>query len=286
MLGTETQLIQALKPLGQVKKNYNGIKYDCPICLKAGSGIDKFNLEISIKKNMFHCWCCGYSGSIYKIVKERGFKEFLHLFKTFTLIKEEDEEEGKKIFELPKYCLNVLNDKDSTDYLLSRGLTKEKIREREIKFCYAGQFKDGIIFPSYSLEGELTAFIIHFPKQKRYSIRKGPNFVGFYESFIDKKSPIILVEGVYDALVVPNALPMLGTHSITSTLLTFLSNTNVIYIPDTDVKEPLRKQTMKTLKTVCSNTQLYKILPIYKDTNEIFTKNKLALVNSLKQFYI
>ncbi len=284
MLGTEKQLTLALKPLGIVKTNYNGLKYNCKCCEKSGSPIDKFNLEVSYKKNMFHCWACGYSGSIWKLIKDYGYKEYLHLFNTHVRTLEEEEKE-EKAFELPQYVINVLNNKEASSYLLGRGLTKEKIRERQIKFCYAGDFKDGIIFPSYNLEGELTAFVIHFPKQKRYSVRKNTNFNGFYESFIDKRVPIVLVEGVYDALVVPNAIPMLGTHSISKGLLTFLSNTKVIYIPDTDVKKPLQKQMVKSLETVCAEVNLYKILPIYKDVNEIFTSNRLVLVNSLKHFY-
>lgn len=284
MLGTSKQLELALRPLGQVKTNYNGLKYNCPICEKSGSPIDKFNLEVSLKKNMFHCWACGYSGSIWKIIKEKGYKEYLHLFDTH-IHKAEEEEEEKVIFEIPQYVINVLNNKESTDYLLSRGLTKEKIRERQIKFCYAGHFKDGIVFPSYNLAGELTAYVVHFPKQKRYTVRKNTNFVGFYESFIDKRTPIILAEGVYDALVAPNAMPMLGTHSISKDMLSFLANTNVIYIPDTDVKKPLQKLMLKNLKTVCKEVNLYKILPVYKDINQIFVSNRLVLVNSLKQFY-
>jgi hypothetical protein len=78
---------------------------------------------------------------------------------------------------------------------------------------------------------------------------------------------------------------MLGTHSISKDMLSFLANTNVIYIPDTDVKKPLQKLMLKNLKTVCKEVNLYKILPVYKDINQIFVSNRLVLVNSLKQFY-
>jgi DNA primase len=283
MNGTTTQLTQALKPLGDCKSNYNGLKYNCPKCEKTGALIDKFNLEVSLKKNVFHCWACNYKGTLWKLIKDYGFKEFLHLF--VTVHAPEEQEEEKKIFEIPQYIVNVLNNKEATDYLLSRGLTKDKIREREIKFCYAGVFKDAIIFPSYSLKGELTAFVIHWFKQKRYSVRKNDNFVSFYECFIDKRAPIILTEGVYDALVVPNAIPLLGTVP-SKKLQTFLSNTEVVYVPDTDVKKTLQKQIIKDLRSVCQTVHRCRLLSVYKDINELYCKNRVVLVQELKQFYL
>ena len=284
MVGTQSQLIQALKPLGECKTNYNGLKYDCPRCLKSGTGEGKTNLEVSHKKNVFHCWACNYKGTIWKLIKDSGFKEYLHLFDN-RIATPEDEEEEKKLFEIPQYIINVLNNTEATDYLLSRGLTKEKIREREIKFCYAGSFKDGIIFPSYNLQGSLTAFVVHFPKQKRYTVRKNDNFVAFYESLIDKRAPIILTEGVYDALVVPNSIPMLGT-TVSKVLLSFLANTEVIYVPDTDVKKSVKTQSIKSLNSVCTKVHSCALLSVYKDVNELYVKNKVVLVSELKQFYL
>lgn len=282
---TRDLVLGALKPLGPFKRNHSQLKFNCPICEKSGSAVDKFNLEVKISttSGYYHCWACNYKGTLYKLVKEYGYKEYLHLFDTRPQI-EKDEDKEKKIFELPQYVFNVLNHQESTDYLLSRGLTKEKIREREIKYCYSGLSKDGIIFPSYNLNGELTAYVVHFPKLKKYYVHKKENFVCFYESFIDKHAPIILTEGVYDALVVPNAIPTLGT-SLLKGLQTFLTNTEVIYIPDTDVKASLLKQTIRVLSSVCKQVHFH-ILERYKDVNEAFTQDKVVFTDSLRQFYL
>lgn len=285
MNGSFAQLKLALVSLGHYEEHGQQLRFNCPICEKLGSH-NKHNLEVRYMNQpwggLSHCWACGYSGSAYKVIRDYGNRDYLPLFSGESLHLEE--EKPKLSFELPKHIINVLNHTEATTYLLSRGLTKEKIRERQIKYCYAGKLKECILFPSFNSKGELTACIIHHYKQFRYEIRKNSNFVLFYETFIDKQSPIILVEGVYDALVIPNAIPILGT-SISEELITFLSNTSVIYAPDKDVKPSLQVEIIKKLESVCKKVNYYKQFPLYKDINETYIKNKIVLVNSLKQFY-
>jgi DNA primase len=285
MIGTFHQLELALKPLQNLTSTTNGLKADCPVCLKSGSGDNKKNLEISYSKNMVHCWSCNYHGGLYKAIKDFGFKEYLHLFKFKKNIATEDEEVENKIFELPKYVYNVLNKDQATEYLLSRGLTKEIIREREIKYCYSEKYKDYIIFPSYNNKGSLIGYIAHnFITKKYYILKNVENFICFYESFIDKRSPIILTEGVYDALVVPNAIPLTGL-TISQSLLSFLTNTTIILAVDNDVKLQTLKTLIKKVSSVCKEVFLLKIDFKCKDVNDSFLKNKTELINNLKQFY-
>lgn len=283
---TQQTILQALKPLGLHRTSINQIKFNCPLCEKSGSAINKYNLEVKTSSlgGFFHCWACNYKGTLYKLVKDYGFKEFLHLFDTRPAY-EKGEAKEIVLFELPHHIYNVLNHKESAEYLLSRGLTKEKIREREIKYCYSGVSKGAIIFPSYTSNGELTAFVIHQPKLKKYYINKKENFVCFYESFIDKRVPIIVTEGVFDALVVPNAVPILGT-TISNELQIFLSYTEVIYIPDTDLFKKVKKDTLKKIQSVCKKTHFLDLTLKHKDINEAFVKDKVALTDSLRQFYL
>lgn len=283
MAGSLNQLVRALKPLGDPKYSGSQLKYDCPRCLKAGSGEGKTNLEVqSTGTQVFHCWACNYKGHISKLIKDYGYKEYLELFSTQ---QELDPLEKSQIFELPKYIQNVLNNKEATDYLLSRGLSKIKIRERDIRFCYAGELKNRIIFPSYNENGELTCFITHHLKTKKYSVRKKENFICFHQNFIDKRMPIILTEGIYDALVVPNAIPILGT-TLSTELLAFLSNTTVLLAVDNDLALSVKKKMQKALKTVCKNFHTCIFSTKYKDINETFLKDKLGLITNLHQFYL
>lgn len=279
-------IVKALKPLGEYQTSGGQIKYNCPICEKSGNSLDKFNLEIKIETGVFHCWCCHYKGSVRTLVKERGLNEFLHLFTNTKKVKIEEEviDKDEKPFILPDHLMNVQKHEPSINYLISRGLTKEKAKERQIKFCYSGDMKGAIIFPSYNESGALTAYIAHFPKKKKYFTFKNKNFICFYSDFIDKTSPIALVEGLYDALVIPNSIPLLGT-AISKACIEYLSNTSVIYIPDNDIKLTTQKECIKALSSVCTKVNQYKVSEEYKDINDSYIGNRLVLVKELYQFY-
>ena len=278
------QYIRALKPLGQYKLRGHQLQFDCPHCLKAGSGADKYNLEINTESNIFNCWACRYSGHISKLIKEKGYKEYVDMFsdKKIHDFNKEESLEYEKIFSLPKYIINACNNKEAKEYLLSRGLTEEKIKERNIKFCYSGRFKDCVIFPSYDQYEEVNCFVTHNLKTKKYTVNKKDTFVCFYEMFIDKRSPIFLTEGVYDALSIPNAIPLLGVN-ISDELLTYLSNTTVILAMDNDLGLKVKKQLYKQLYSVAK-----KVLQLSfkgKDINESFLKNKTQLVETIQAIY-
>jgi len=59
MKGTELQLIEALQPLKEHKKQAGQLKYNCPRCEnELNYARDKFNLEVSYSQEIFHCWSC------------------------------------------------------------------------------------------------------------------------------------------------------------------------------------------------------------------------------------
>ncbi len=278
------QYIRALKPLGEYKLRGHQLQFDCPHCLKAGSSPGKFNLEINTQSNIFNCWACRYSGHISKLIKEKGYKEYIDLFsdKKIHDFNKEESLEYERIFSLPKYITNACNNEQAKQYLLSRGLIEEKIKERNIKYCYSGKFKDCIIFPSYDEHEEVNCFVSHNLKTKKYTVNKKDTFFCFYETFIDKRSPVFLTEGVYDALSIPNAIPLLGV-SISKELLTYLSNTTVVLAMDNDLNPRVKKQLYKQLYSVCKKVIQ---LPFKgKDINESFLKNKLQLVETIQAIY-
>jgi hypothetical protein len=284
MIGTQHQLLQALRPLGYLKVGYTNIKANCPRCEKSGSPKDKFNLEISYNKNRVHCWACNYKGSLNKVIKDFGYPEYANLFRSKQWVSF-DEKEEKPVFELPREVFNVLNHPVATEYLLSRGLTKQKIRERDVKFCYGGDYKDYIIFPSYNTKGQLTRFELHNLHTKKYKTEKSDIHVCFYESFIDKRAPIIITEGVYDALVVPNAIPLMGLYSLSKDFLNFISDCDIILALDNDVKPEVLKSYLKDLGSVCRSVVVFNIPKPSKDLNDMFRYNLLVLEDNLKQFY-
>ena len=282
------ELVYALKPLGEYKTNYNQLKYNCPICFKdPEKKRDAFNLEINTTTEIFHCWSCGYSGGVSKLITAYGHKEYLSFFKKPKLAKELElaKQVEEKVFDLPDSLVSASIISDSKECLLKRGLTTEIIKGRGIKYCYSGKYKGSIIFPSY-LEDSLHSFVSYNIVQGKYkNHRKSKqDFTGFYLDFIDKNSPIIITEGVFDALVVPNAIPVLGTE-LNGNLLDFLFETNVILAFDKDVDDKKMKQLQKQLQSVCNKVTVLDVEP-YKDLNDIYLNDKNLLKEKLKEIYL
>ena len=166
----KSTIIKALVPLGIPKSVGIQLKYNCPRCEdELGYAVDKYNLEVQTEKLMYHCWACGQHGNLNMLIRKYGYKEFADLFKKSDEEKSLEEEEGSSELILPKYLMNIFNHQPAIDYLIKeRGLTKEKVRERNIKFCYSGDYKNCIIFPSYDIYGKLNAFVSHNLNTKKY----------------------------------------------------------------------------------------------------------------------
>ena len=121
--------------------------------------------------------------------------------------------EFKPLIELTK---SDIKGRQALAYLKNRGVSKADILRYNIGYCDGGVYDYMIIIPSYSHEGSLNYFVArnynpHSPvKYKNPPMSK--DTVPF-ELFINWSSPLILVEGMFDALAVKrNAIPLLGKH--------------------------------------------------------------------------
>ena len=281
---TKKQIVTALIPLGDFKENGDQLKYNCPLCEANGAPIDKFNLEVNVSREMYHCWACHDSGGLYKAVSKFGLVEYAHLFKK-QRDKSEAEEKEIQILEIPEQSYSVLRNKEATDYLINeRGLSREIIKQRNIKWCFAGKRKNSIIFPSYLSNGALNYFVSHHFGTKKYYKCNAPNNICFYESFIDRRVPVLVTEGIYDALVVPNASPGLGTD-LNETVLTFLANCDVIIGFDSFIAKGVVKKAQGDLKSMGCNVETLKVPSEYEDLNDLAVKNKPVLKSLLLPFY-
>jgi len=284
MSGTYEQLLRALQPLGEYKTDGSQLKFNCPRCEKElGNPIDKYNLEISLNKNACHCWACGLKGGLSFIIEKYGYADFAKLFKKDKKDNYKSQVEEKTLI-LPPNCGTVYNYPEIYDYLKSRGLTFEIIKERGILYCYDGNFKNNIIYPSYNKNGELVAFVSQNFYTKKYKKHLSSKFVCFYENFINKNSIIIITEGILDGLIVPNSLILLGTE-INDKILDFLTDTNVLLILDADVNESLIESKIKQLLSTCSSVQSLILTEVQNDLNYFYVKNSKLLKKKLLPFY-
>lgn len=220
------------------------ISFDCPVCSAESNLVDgdgKGNLEINYHKGVFKCWSCHESnrmhGKLPKLVKRFGSAKDLRDYLIFKpdsddfIVKEEKEitvtlpEDYQKLSECTfkdfKYHLAM-------KYLRDRGITDEIIKEYEIGYIGNGLFFNRIIIPSYDAEGELNYYIARwfgdsYNKLKYINPKVPKQEIIFNEYKINWYSTIYLVEGVFDHIVVPNSIPLLG-KVISDKLLGMLQN--------------------------------------------------------------
>jgi DNA primase len=129
-------------------------------------------------------------------------------------------------------------------YLHSRGVTKADILRWKIGFCFDGEYRNRIIIPSFDEDGDCSYFIARSYSGDSYKYKNPPasKDIVFNDLFIDWNKDLVLVEGVFDALVAGNAVPILGStlRSSSELLRKIVWNDTPIYIaldPDAAAKE-------------------------------------------------
>ena len=198
----------------------------CPFC-----GHHKPKLSINIKKG-YHCWVCDSSGkNIYYLLRrfstfdkqqqwlrttnEESILDFESLFEKF-----ENKEKVKQKIHLPIEYRPLWGDHKSIysskplHYLRNhRKLSEHRILQWKIGFCFTGEYEERVIVPSFDSEGDINYFIARSYSNhwKKYSNPPFSKDIIFNELLIDWDLPIILVEGVFDAVHEPNMVPLLGS---------------------------------------------------------------------------
>lgn len=279
-----SNLLIALKPLGDYKERFNQIKFNCPRCEESGAAIDKYNLEVNIRTLAFKCWACGYHGYITRLIEDYGNKDLKKEFDS-----RHDQQYTKKEYKgiEPIEFLRKINktDKELINYLYLRGVNAEDFDYYNIKYCYSGKYKNCIIFESYTKDGALSFWIAHDWKNKKYHKPEGVSLdIIFWGEKIDLNFPIILVEGIYDSIVIPNSIPMLGLD-LYNGLLNFIEGKNVILITDEIVNAYKIKSLEKKIKSVTNAYIRMQIPDNWRDPNYCVMRNsefKSKLINQIE----
>ena len=233
------------------KRARDNYAFHCPFC-----NHHKPKLEINMAtneegKNPWECWVCQTKGRtirslLYQLKTPREqASEILKYVPKGSFI----EYKGLSIIELPKEYQPLYNSSSTSvianlvkKYLYERGLTDNDFIKYGIGYCTSGEYGGRVIIPSYSESNSLNYFVArsydgNYFKYKNPEVSKD---VIFFENLINWNTPIILCEGVFDAIAIRrNAIPLLG-KSITDSLYKKLITSKVtdIYVAlDTDARD-------------------------------------------------
>ena len=251
---------EAKKILHETLGNYTDkgseLLFACPSC-----NHHKRKFSVNLDKNAFKCWVCDYRGrSIRRLVRRYG--SYLQLQKWNGVSDQTDLErfddlfmervpgEGKAKVQLPEEFVSLCGAKVPATgmyaykYLQSRGITKADILKWKIGYCFSGEYRNRIIVPSFDDDGDCSYFIArsYTGDSYKYKNPRSSKDIVFNELFINWNEDLTIVEGVFDALVAGNAVPILGStlRKSSDLLRKIVYNDTPIYIamdPDAAKKE-------------------------------------------------
>lgn len=257
MSETEGYLLGGLEVhLGKSHKtSHSNYSFHCPFCNHR-----KPKLEINLKtndkgENLYACWVCGVKGrkiskllKLLKVSREDAVKVLQYVRKGF-----EDtsyDYSGEVSLELPSDFIPLWGNTNTSipavrakKYLYSRGLSDFDIRKYQIGYAIEGEYADRIIIPSYNEFGKLEMFIARSIKEAYITYLKpaiDTNEIVFFDNLINWSKPVIVCEGVFDAIAIKrNAVPLLGKFARTGLKKKLIENsTPSVYIAlDQDAKK-------------------------------------------------
>lgn len=258
--------------------------FKCPKCAH-----HKRKLSVNIEGNMFKCWICEYSGrNLVHLVQKYGSHDDKVAWATLTN-QVNVESLSEKIFgekkisreklvlpeeyiplcnkALPRTAIYALN------YLTERRITKHDIARWKIGYCSSGDYEGRLIIPSFDAQGDLSFFIARAYDGNwiKYKNPIASKDIIFNELFVNFKSDIVIVEGVFDAIKAgDNSVPILGCSlRESSKLFTEIvkNNSNVYIALDADAE----KQSMRVIDSLLKyDVQVKKVsLGDYSDVGEM-----------------
>jgi len=283
--------------LGKSKPDKNGSDhtFHCPVCKHK-----KPKLVVNIKTGQYNCWTChpptkGKTPvSLFKklqvsteIIMEmkQYFSNDKTSLKDYNPTKVSLPEEFIPLSIIPK-GIN-LEYRHAMSYLKNRSITSSDIKKHNIGYCSKGRYRNRIIVPSHDKDGNINYFIARsFEKEPRLkydapSVSK-TDIVGF-EYYVNWKIPVILCEGVFDAIAIKrNAIPLFG-KTIPKALMIKLAQSEVktVYIAlDNDA---LKESLTYAENLINMGKEVYLIELHGKDPSDLGFEPMIKLLHEAKQ---
>ena len=210
--------------------------FHCPFCNHRKPKLEIKMVPDEKGHNPWECWVCNTRGRTVKSLLRQmniGKEEAIEVLK-YVRKGEKITYHDLEVVELPKE-FQPLSSASTTsviankirNYLSKRGMTENDYIKYNIGYCLTGDYAGRIIIPSYDESNRLNFFVGRtfenaFMKYKNPSASKD---VIVFENMINWDQPIVLVEGVFDAMAVKrNAVPILGKTLPKSLMQKLVSN--------------------------------------------------------------
>ena len=269
----------------RARENY---AFNCPKC-----NHHKPKLEVNLHtdengQNPFECWVCGFKGRTIKSLLKQLQVPAEQAYEILKYVRKGDEVgyAPTSVVELPKEFQSLYNASTTSiiankvkRYLYKRGFTDRDFLKYNIGYCTSGQYTGRVIVPSYGENNQLNFFVARTFEDAYHKYRNpecSKDIIGF-ENLINWSQPIILVEGVFDAIAVKrNAVPILG-KSLSKALIKKIVSSTVEDIYIALDRDALKKALQYVEQFLNMGKKVYLVDMVGKDPSEMgfvsFTKH-------------
>ena len=185
----------------------------------------KPKLQVNIQTGKWHCWVSNQGGhNLYQLFKKvgAGYQDFKLLNQLLgdTSFYQKDGDNKSEVIQLPKEMKSLSDPFDKSiikehaiRFLRKRGFNSEDIDRYNLGYCTEGIYNNRIIIPSYDSDGKLNYFVGRdfYNSSFKYKNPPVPKDVIGFDLYVNWSLPIILVEGVFDAMSIKNnSIPLFG----------------------------------------------------------------------------
>ncbi len=271
----------------------NNYAYNCPLCHHHKPKLEVNLTENREGKNPWHCWACDARGTtIYNLFKQvkTSSDKFVELGSLVKSSKSIKETQVVSTVVLPNEYIGLYN-VDNGDimarhalaYLKKRHISKYDILKYNIGYCKEGLYKNMIIIPTYDADGRLNYFTARSFEKEPYVKYRNPSAsrdIIPNEHLINWNIPIILCEGLFDAIAIKrNVIPLLGKNIQSSLMKKIVTSVvDKIYIA---LDRDAIKQALKFCeRLMAEGKEVYLVDLQDKDPSEMGFENFTKLIQN------
>lgn len=206
--------------LGKSTPHKNGEKsFHCPFC-----NHHKKKLEVNVLTQKWHCWICNTRGArITSLLRKSDAPKYM-VAEAREIYGDSYNTSVKKTYKalttLPTEYKPLHLQSKSPHYKNAlhyatkvRGMSLIDIIKYQVGYCDSGPYSGMLIIPSFDANGFLNYFYgrsFYQTERKHKNPQTSKDIIGF-ESHINWKRPITIVEGAFDAITTKrNAIPLFG----------------------------------------------------------------------------
>ena len=187
----------------------------------------KPKLQINLETGKWHCWVSNTGGhNLFQLFKKVGaskdsYSKLSELGYSTKYKKRTNVTQEKEKIDLPKEFIPLWEKRNTPEYrnammyLKKRRITPRDIMKYGIGYCEDGLYRNRIIIPSYDSEGQLNYFVGRDFYDSTMKYKNPPvskDIIGF-DLFVNWDLPIVLCEGVFDAIAIKrNTIPLFGKN--------------------------------------------------------------------------